>query len=101
MTDTQNSQLSTLLEGDQYLNIPELGALIEATVLSIKGREVRLDVNGLTTGVVRGRELFTEGGTYGNLKRGDKVEATVLADATAGANVDSTENGNEEADAEA
>ncbi|MBT3231010.1 S1 RNA-binding domain-containing protein [Candidatus Uhrbacteria bacterium] len=78
MTDTQNSQLSALLENDQYLNVPELGALIEATVLSIKGREVRLDINGLTTGVVRGRELFTEGGTYGNIKRGDKVEATVV-----------------------
>ncbi len=78
MTDTQNSQLSSLLESDQYLNIPELGALITATVLSIKGREVRLDINGLTTGVVRGRELFTEGGAYSNIKRGDKVEATVV-----------------------
>lgn len=78
MTDTQNSQLSSLLENDEYLNIPELGALITATVLSVQGREVRLDINGLTTGVVRGRELFAEGGTYAGLKRGDKVEATVV-----------------------
>lgn len=78
MTDTQNTQLSELLENDQYLNIPELGALLEATVLSVSGREVRLDINGLTTGVVRGRELFTEGGTYSGIKRGDKVEATVV-----------------------
>jgi len=78
MTDTQNTSLQDLLADDQYLKIPELGALITATVLSIKGREVRLDINGLTTGVVRGRELFTEGATHGDIKRGDKVEATVV-----------------------
>ncbi|EKD47166.1 MAG: RNA binding S1 protein [uncultured bacterium] len=78
MTDTNTQQLSELLENDQYLNIPELGALITATVISIKGREVRLDVNGITTGVVRGRELFSEGDAFSGLKKGDKVEATVI-----------------------
>jgi ribosomal protein S1 len=74
----QKSQLSELLDNDQYLKIPELGELITATVISIKGREVRLDINGLTTGVVRGRELFNDGGACGNIKKGDKVDATVI-----------------------
>jgi len=80
MTDaTKSTELQQLLEEqDQYLAIPALGDLITATIISTKGREVRLDVNGLTTGVVRGRELFTEGGDYGDLKDGDKVEATVI-----------------------
>ena len=76
---TKPSELQQLLEEqDQYLAVPALGDLITATIISTKGREVRLDVNGLTTGVVRGRELFTEGGHYDNLKAGDKVEATVI-----------------------
>ena len=76
---TKPSELQQLLEEqDQYLAVPALGDLITATIISTKGREVRLDVNGLTTGVVRGRELFTEGGDYDNLKAGDKVEATVI-----------------------
>jgi len=80
MTDTTKSgELEQLLEEqDQYLAVPALGDLITATIISTKGREVRLDVNGLTTGVVRGRELFTEGGDYGDLKSGNKVEATVI-----------------------
>ena len=80
MTDeTKSSELQQLLEEqDQYLAVPALGDLITATVLSTKGREIRLDVNGLTTGVVRGKELFTESGDYANLRSGDKVEATVI-----------------------
>ncbi|MBT4857064.1 S1 RNA-binding domain-containing protein [Candidatus Uhrbacteria bacterium] len=77
MSDT--SELHKLLEEqDQYLAVPGLGDLISATVLSTKGREIRLDVNGLMTGTVRGKELFTESGDYSNLQPGDKVEATVI-----------------------
>ncbi|MEK7451827.1 MAG: S1 RNA-binding domain-containing protein, partial [Patescibacteria group bacterium] len=41
-------------------------------------REIRIDINGLSTGVIRGRELFTESAEYGNLKTGTEVEATVI-----------------------
>lgn len=79
-TDTTqtNSQLEKLLNEGDFLNVPKVGELIKGTILSTKGREVRLDVNGLTTGVVRGRELFAESQMYGNLQPGDKVEATVI-----------------------
>lgn len=80
MTDaTKPSKLQQLLEEqEQYLAVPALGDLITATVLSTQGREIRLDVNGITTGVVRGKELFTESGDYAKLNAGDKVEATVI-----------------------
>jgi small subunit ribosomal protein S1 len=72
------SKLSALLEGSDYVKVPSLGDLITGTITSTKGREVRIDVNGLTTGIVRGSELFAESSTYSNLTLGDKVEATVI-----------------------
>ena len=72
------SKLGALLSEGEFLNIPKLGDLITGTVLSTQGREIRLDVNGLTTGIVRGRELFSESSAYSDLKDGEKVEATVI-----------------------
>jgi small subunit ribosomal protein S1 len=77
-TTQSNSQLEKLLNEGDFLNVPKVGDLITGTILSTKGREVRMDVSGLTTGVIRGRELFTESSTYSDLSSGDKVEATVV-----------------------
>lgn len=74
----KNSQLEKLLSEGDFLNIPKVGDLIKGKILSTEGREVRVDVNGLTTGVVRGRELFAESQMYSGLSHGDQVEATVI-----------------------
>ncbi|MCH8049168.1 S1 RNA-binding domain-containing protein [Patescibacteria group bacterium] len=76
---TRTSELEKLLAEGDFLDVPKLGDLIKGKILSTKGREVRVDVNGLTTGVVRGRELFTEGAMYNDLQAGNEVEATVIA----------------------
>jgi ribosomal protein S1 len=73
-----NEKLTALLENGDFFVLPKVGENIHATVLNTKGREVKLDVNGLTTGVVRGRELFQESGLFSDLKPGDKIEATVV-----------------------
>lgn len=73
-----NGPLGLLLEKDENLQIPQLGDMIVGTVISTKGREIRIDINGLTTGVVRGKELFSESGQFNKLKPGEKVEATVV-----------------------
>lgn len=70
--------MEQLLEGGAYVTIPKVGDLVKGLVLSTKGREIRVDVNGLMVGVVRGRELFTEAEVYKNLNAGDTVEATVV-----------------------
>ncbi len=77
-TENTNSKLGQLLDEGDFLIVPQLGDLIETTVINTEGREVKLDVNGLTTGVVRGRELYQESDVYSNLKKGDKIEATVV-----------------------
>lgn len=48
------------------------------TVLAASKAEVKLDIGGIATGVVRGRELYFEAAEYANLKPGDEVEATIV-----------------------
>jgi len=64
---------SQLLKG-----LPKLNDLIEGTVIEIGRNEIYLDINGLTTGIIRGPELFDESGDFSNFKKGDKVFATVI-----------------------
>lgn len=58
--------------------IPQAGDIITGTVLSASKAEVKLDIGGIATGVVRGRELYFEAEEYANLKPGDEVEATIV-----------------------
>ena len=60
------------------LTIPKLGDVVKCKIISIDNGEVHVDIEGLTVGVVRGRELFAEAKEYGSLKVGNEVEATVL-----------------------
>ncbi|MDP2709349.1 MAG: S1 RNA-binding domain-containing protein [bacterium] len=62
----------------ENLKIPQTGDIITGTVLSASKAEVKLDINGILSGVVRGRELYFEADEYANLKPGDEVEATVI-----------------------
>lgn len=78
MTSSSSTQLASLLENSHYVNVPQIGDVIKGTVVSASRREVRLDIGGLTIGVVRGRELFAESDEYRNLKPGDDIEATVV-----------------------
>ena len=73
-----SSKLDELLKEEGLFTIPKVGDTIKGKVLSTKGREIRIDILGLTTGVVRGRELYAEAEAYKNLKDGDEVEATVV-----------------------
>lgn len=72
-------EFAKLLESGGYLNIPKVGDIVKGKVLSVSKREVRLDLGGVMTGVVRGRELFAEGGFLSELKDGEEVEATVVS----------------------
>ncbi len=81
MTDTSVkpvSKMDELLQDESLFMVPKVGDTIKGRVLSTKGREIRIDIRGLTTGVVRGRELYAEAEAYKNIKDGDEVEATVV-----------------------
>lgn len=58
--------------------IPEVGDLVEGKVINISKNELYIDIEGLTTGLIRGQEIYDELGEHKNIKVGDKVIATVL-----------------------
>lgn len=58
--------------------VPQLGDTVTGTIVFASNREVRVDIGGLTTGVVRGRELFAENDVYSGLKIGMPIEGTVI-----------------------
>lgn len=61
-----------------FVDIPKEGDVVKGKVISVDKGEIHIDIEGMTTGVVRGRELFAESREYANLKVGSDVEATVL-----------------------
>jgi len=75
--DVSNDEFQKLLDAEN-IKIPQAGDIIKGTVLSASKAEVKLDIDGIATGVVRGRELYFEAEEYANLKPGDEVEATVV-----------------------
>lgn len=74
----KNSEMGKLLDEKQYFNLPKEGDLVKGAVISIDKNEIHIDLNGIATGVVRGKERYDESDAYKNLKIGDIVEATVL-----------------------
>lgn len=78
VSDTPQSSMGKLLEEHGMAAVPKVGDVIKGTVLSVTRHEVHLDIEGITTGVIRGRELFDESGEFSNLKIGEEAQATVL-----------------------
>jgi len=78
MTDTKVSKMEELLTSADQPVIPKVGDVVDGSVINVSTNEVHVDMDGLTTGVVRGRELIDESGTYSDLNVGDAVQATVL-----------------------
>lgn len=70
--------MEQLLTSKQTKTIPQLGDLVTGKVINIGKNEVLLDIDGLTTGVVRGIEFYDESGEYSNLKIGAEATATVV-----------------------
>lgn len=74
----KESEFKKLLEDKQYFNLPKIGDLVKGTVISATKNEVHVDLSGIATGLVRGKECYSESEACRNLKPGDEVEATVL-----------------------
>jgi len=73
-----DSEFSQLMADNQYTKFPKIGDVIKGKVISASRAEVQLDIDGIKTGVVRGRELYNESEEYGHLKLDDVVEATII-----------------------
>lgn len=74
----KKSAMAQALAQEGKQSFPKVGELVKAKVISVGKSEIFLDINGVITGTVRGKELEDESGEYSNLHLGDEVEATVL-----------------------
>ncbi|MEK7519066.1 MAG: S1 RNA-binding domain-containing protein, partial [Patescibacteria group bacterium] len=72
------SAFAALLDSPNQPTIPKVGDIIEGAIIALSKSEVHVDIDGIMTGVVRGKELIDESGETASLKVGDKARATVL-----------------------
>lgn len=63
---------------EHTLRLPGVGDTVKGTIIGVESGAVRIDIDGIASGVVRGPELFAESTSYNNIKIGDQVEATVI-----------------------
>src|SRR3989339_597816 len=83
MSDVQEenwatSKMAELLKDKNAANMPKVGDLVEGKIISISKNEIYLDIDGLTTGVIRGREIYDESEDSDKLKISDIASATVV-----------------------
>lgn len=71
------SEFAKLLERDTT-KIPQVGEIIKGVVVTASKSEVKLDIDGVLMGIVRGPELYNEVEEFSNLKPGDEIEAAVI-----------------------
>jgi len=71
-------KMADLMDQIKEQKFPKVGELSKGTVINIGKNEVILDINGITTGIVRGKELEDESDEHSDLKIGDETYATVL-----------------------
>ncbi len=70
----ETTQLGKLLEDKAYTTYPQIGEVVHGKVIAVGRNEVRVDLNGLAVGLVRGPELDPQA----LLTVGDEVDATVV-----------------------
>ena len=74
-----NSPMNKLIEDDKNVqSLPQVGDIVTGIVIAGSKKEVLLDINGVMTGIIRGKELYNESDEFGNLQVGDKTEATLM-----------------------
>ncbi|MFC1651938.1 30S ribosomal protein S1, partial [Patescibacteria group bacterium] len=78
-TKTQTSKMADLVE-DYTQDIPLIkeGETVKGKVVEIRNNQILLDIGGMTTGVISGRELNDGLGTTEGLKVEDEITATVV-----------------------
>lgn len=72
--------MDDLLQGTAQVVLPKLGELIEGRVVSARKNNVVVDINGVMTGIISGKEAKDSQDTVKTLKAGDLVSATVVED---------------------
>ena len=78
MTTITVVAMDQLLVDSPELVLPEPGQLVTGTVVSMSKSSMIIDLNGVLTGIIAGREMKDAMNTVDELKDGDEVSACVL-----------------------
>lgn len=70
--------MEELLEDSPTLIIPEPGTLIEGSVITVHKNRILVDLGGVSTGVISGKEAHDSHDTLKSIQPGDSVTAFVL-----------------------
>ncbi len=70
--------MEDLLKASMGYSRPQLGSVVSGVVISVSKNRLVVDLNGVTVGVVSGRETHDSAGTLADLKEGDEVKAVVV-----------------------
>lgn len=78
MNQTTIVDMEQLLKDSPTLVLPEPGQLVDGKVVSVNKASIIVDLGGLLTGIVAGREMKDAMDTASELKEGDEITACVL-----------------------
>lgn len=75
---SKNPLMEELLKESPDFEMPELGSMVEGVVVDINSNKILVDLNGVMTGIISGREAHDSADTVKNLQEGDSVLASIV-----------------------
>jgi len=75
---SENKSLMTGLMATDVVKIPELGDVVEGTVIAVIGVSMYIDLSPLGTGIIFGREFMTAKDMIKNINIGDSVTGKII-----------------------
>jgi small subunit ribosomal protein S1 len=70
--------MDNLMKDFPEIQFPKPGSTVEGKVVAVIKNKILVDIDGVSTGVIEGKEAYDSLGTLKTLKPGDKISAYVL-----------------------
>ena len=77
-TEVKSSVMEDLLNAYGDIVLPKPGEFIEGEVIDIQNNKILVDLGGVTTGIISGKEAHDSQGTSKSLKIGDQINSYIL-----------------------
>ncbi len=77
-TKTSSALMDELLQNAPEFVVPKPGTLVDGVVVDIYKNKILVDIGGVSTGLITGREARDSNDTMKKLKKGDNVSAYVI-----------------------
>ena len=69
---------ATIMAKSPEIFVPQVGSMVEGTVVQVDKTKIVIDIQGMTTGIVAGKELKISKDIINNIKIGDTVHAVIV-----------------------